>query len=200
MAECTPQATPSRWAHWLARWQVAQVAPGGARRRRCCPARRAAATPRAPPAWQVMHLPSISVAHAVPSRNSCIQQSWQPWSCILHMSGHVLLRRLHTLTSQGEQAHEVFISPGLLLAAGALTAASAPPIMHLRTPNAHVGAALDDWRRTGGAAAALPRQLQPGAGGLSGQLAGTSSFGMSGVNAHALLGEPEAIHTQVHTM
>ena len=89
------------------------------------------------------------------------------------------------------------IPAGLLLAAGALTAASAPPVMHLRTPNVHVAAALDDWRRSSGAPAALPQQSQPGAGGLSGQLAGTSSFGMSGVNAHVLLAEPESIRTEV---
>jgi acyl transferase domain-containing protein len=91
-------------------------------------------------------------------------------------------------------------SAGLLLAAGALTAASAPPVMHLRTPNVHVAAALDDWRQSGGAAAALPRQEQPSAGGLSGQLAGTSSFGMSGVNAHVLLAEPESIRNEVTSL
>lgn len=77
---------------------------------------------------------------------------------------------------------------GLLLAAGALRSRAHPGIMHLHTPNAHVGAALEDWRRAGSPAAALPRQAQPAGGGGHEQLAGASSFGMSGVNAHMLLG------------
>jgi len=80
---------------------------------------------------------------------------------------------------------------GLLLAAGALRGRAHPGIMHLHTLNAHVGAPLEDWRRAGSPAAALPRQAQPAGGGGHEQLAGASSFGMSGVNAHMLLGASE---------
>ena len=83
---------------------------------------------------------------------------------------------------------------GLLLAAATLHGGVLPGIMHLRNPNAHIGAALEDWRRrssddSGGGY--LPRQATPAAGAGYGRLAAASSFGMSGVNAHVLLGSPE---------
>jgi acyl transferase domain-containing protein len=90
---------------------------------------------------------------------------------------------------------------GALLAAAALTQRQLAPIVGLRQLNPYVGAALADWRARHGMAAAPSRQLGAAAhlttpresygGGSNGsgstQLAGTSSFGMSGVNAHALL-------------
>jgi hypothetical protein len=80
---------------------------------------------------------------------------------------------------------------GLFMAASTLRQGALPPIMHLRKVNPYVEAALGDWgkgRRRGGAVA-LPRQMAPaGTGACSaGMLASTSSFGMSGVNAHMIL-------------
>ena len=76
---------------------------------------------------------------------------------------------------------------GLLLAAASLQQATAPPVMHLRSLNPYVAAALTDWVRQRGAAVRAPRQAAPAAG--TGLLAGSSSFGMSGVNAHMLVGD-----------
>ena len=81
---------------------------------------------------------------------------------------------------------------GLLLAAAAANGSSAAPVMHLRSMNPYVEAALGDWRKATGLAAAIPRQQQPLAQRAQSEqqgppLAGTSSFGMSGVNAHLLL-------------
>ncbi len=83
---------------------------------------------------------------------------------------------------------------GLLLALGSLAQRSLAPIVGLRELNPYVASAVKDWRSRQGLAAALPRQLRPmpAAPGPAGQLAGTSSFGMSGVNAHLLLG-PEVV-------
>ena len=74
---------------------------------------------------------------------------------------------------------------GLLAAACVLASRCAPPVANLRQLNPHVAAALGDW---GPARAAVPRGCAPGpalAG--PGVRASTSSFGMSGVNAHAVL-------------
>ena len=75
------------------------------------------------------------------------------------------------------------------MAATSLGANAAAPIMHLRNTNAYVVAALEDWRKSAMLEAAVP--LQPSSaqsvrGGAAG-LAGTSSFGMSGVNAHLVV-------------
>jgi acyl transferase domain-containing protein len=91
---------------------------------------------------------------------------------------------------------------GLLLAAMA-AAHAAPPVRHLRVVNPYVEAALGDWRARGGRAPALPRQAAPrgwALGGRAGRWAATSSFGMSGVNAHALVAPaplPAAARSQV---
>ena len=78
---------------------------------------------------------------------------------------------------------------GLLLAASMASQQAAPAIMHLRGMNPYVQTALSDWAaRGGGRALHLPRQYAAGAApsALPGA-AGTSSFGMSGVNAHMLV-------------
>jgi acyl transferase domain-containing protein len=78
---------------------------------------------------------------------------------------------------------------GLLLAASMASQQAAPAIMHLRSMNPYVQTALSDWAaRGGGRALHLPRQYAAGAApsALPGA-AGTSSFGMSGVNAHMLV-------------
>ena len=73
---------------------------------------------------------------------------------------------------------------GALLALQSLNQAAAPAVMHLRMPNAYVEAALGDWGKVG-LSAHVPRQPAPGQ--QLRKLAGSSSFGMSGVNAHVLL-------------
>ena len=77
---------------------------------------------------------------------------------------------------------------GLLLAACAASEQRAAPVMHLRSVNPYVAATLGDWRKGGQLPAALPRQQQAMAHAAA--LAGTSSFGMSGVNAHMVLSAP----------
>jgi hypothetical protein len=81
---------------------------------------------------------------------------------------------------------------GLLAAMGSLRQATLPGIMHLREINPYVTSALGDWTKQRGGAhagATAPRQKAPAPVllGNAAMLTGTSSFGMSGVNAHALL-------------
>jgi 3-oxoacyl-(acyl-carrier-protein) synthase/acyl carrier protein len=93
---------------------------------------------------------------------------------------------------------------GLLAAMGSLRQATLPGIMHLREINPYVTSALGDWARQRGGAhagAAAPRQKAPAPVllGDAAMLTGTSSFGMSGVNAHAILSSVSKI-TQLNTI
>ena len=105
---------------------------------------------------------------------------------------------------------------GALLALSAVGQRSAVPTVNLRHVNPYVEAALADWNARSSKAASVTRQLSPGTALQvrvalplwlllillsdrqklqSGQLAGTSSFGMSGVNSHLLLTVPsEPLH------
>ena len=76
---------------------------------------------------------------------------------------------------------------GVSFAVAALKSASSAAIKHLRTMNPHVVAALTDWRKHYRMAGFLPRQNAASASTAMANMAGTSSMGMSGVNAHLLL-------------
>ena len=88
---------------------------------------------------------------------------------------------------------------GLLLSACLVEKCSAPGIMHLRNVNPYVQAALSDWNSRGRSVAFVPRENATAAG--TGGISGSSSFGMSGVNAHMLLSCPldfaDPCHPQV---
>eukprot|EP00951_Prasinocladus_malaysianus_P028501 scaffold259804_cov46-Prasinocladus_malaysianus.AAC.1 len=74
---------------------------------------------------------------------------------------------------------------GLCMAAFGLQHQVGPGIMHLRTPNPHVTAAWQDWVSRNDLWPWAPRQCGAGAMMESRSMIGsTSSFGISGVNAH----------------
>ena len=85
---------------------------------------------------------------------------------------------------------------GLLLAASVAGQQAVPAILHLRNVNPYVESAVGDWVGNGRRVVELPRQLH---GGLQPGLAGTSSFGMSGVNAHMLV-DAQAAEAQASAM
>ena len=79
---------------------------------------------------------------------------------------------------------------GLLLAACSAQQRLLPPVVNLRGVNPYVGSALAGFGGSSGSnssGVAIPRQAAPDASASAGLVAGTSSFGMSGVNAHMLL-------------
>jgi acyl transferase domain-containing protein len=76
---------------------------------------------------------------------------------------------------------------GLLLAAATLGQQGLAPVMNLRNMNPYVSAGLEDWRKRG-LGASVPKVHAPRVPAQTcGVLAATSSFGMSGTNAHLLV-------------
>lgn len=62
-------------------------------------------------------------------------------------------------------------------------------VLNCRSLNTYVSAALSDWGKQCALAAKVPRQLGPAVSAAT-AAAGTSSFGMSGTNAHLLVSVP----------
>ena len=61
-----------------------------------------------------------------------------------------------------------------------------PSIMNCRRLNSYVASALSTWSIQSAIMASIPRQLGSAAQNQASDAAGTSSFGMSGTNAHLI--------------
>lgn len=81
---------------------------------------------------------------------------------------------------------------GTLLAMQSLLNKAGAPVLHLRNMNPYVESTFADWKSFHQLTPVIPRVSAPLPGALGEQLSGTSSFGMSGVNAHALFAAVEA--------
>lgn len=82
------------------------------------------------------------------------------------------------------------------MASESLRQNAAASILNLRSINPYVSMAVADWQKVRGPKALLPRQLGANAANRSkySKVAGASSFGMSGVNAHAILRLADSEH------
>ena len=76
---------------------------------------------------------------------------------------------------------------GLLAASFCLQIQQRLPIVNLREVNPYVASSFDDWHEGKSVNAAVARSAAPLTGRVGVEVAGTSSFGMSGINAHVLL-------------
>ena len=86
---------------------------------------------------------------------------------------------------------------GTLLALQSLLNKAGAPILHLRNMNPYVESTFADLKSFHQLIPAIPRASAPLLGALGEQLSGTSSFGMSGVNAHALFEAVDAADSAI---
>ena len=87
---------------------------------------------------------------------------------------------------------------GMLLAISSVCQQASAPIKHLRTVNPYVGAALVEKKPLQSQRLQLPREHAALQQSSQPCTAGTSSFGMSGVNAHMLVTAPTASPSMPH--
>jgi len=83
----------------------------------------------------------------------------------------------------------MFVYAGIFMAVKALEQRAHAAVLGCRNLNTYVSATLSDWGKQCSLAAKVPRQMGPGAA-VPAAAAGTSSFGMSGTNAHLLVSVP----------
>lgn len=87
---------------------------------------------------------------------------------------------------------------GALAAILGLQLQTAPPVMHARTLNPYVASALTEWQEKHLVSPNIPREERSWSRSVS-TLAGCSSFGMSGTNAHGLFSVPDSfIHRNMN--
>ena len=77
------------------------------------------------------------------------------------------------------------------MAVQALQQRCSASILNLRAVNPYVAAALSDWSKAADLQAAVPRTTAAASNWQPHKLAGASSFGMGGTNAHLLTSVPQ---------